>query len=427
MSAFDSELDRLRLREGPQDVDGFAASGEQHFYGDFYRYSSHDVTRGLSLPTSDFGQQAKFDYVPGDCYASQCAETTRGLTLGSDEAYAFERDPWTDSKQSVDYSNKGYGFGGNDIPGNDNPVMDYVPNANPSPDDPIVVNPPSTPDDPHFRLQVTTLYASKSSLPKELWEAVEDFLRRVESSVTKVNRRKCAINADVFEDGVMCSLKIRIYVMGDGRYAIEFQRKGGDSLTFNAAYKKATSFINSQVGDLPEPEIASHATQLPQSSLPRREADSIQVLLDMAATELPRNQAEVATMLAKIAQEDRDRAAVLCSEPAFSALNILLNSDSTEVQYPSAVAFAHLSAMEQAAPFFQVGDICTLLTRVTANDTCDLVKEKLAQAIRQAVHQHRSQLQQNVKDTLRKELGAAVKERMSETAAALLEEARWGL
>lgn len=452
----------------------------QPFYCSGDPFAPGDVSRGLTLPPKDVANQGKpGGYVSGDCYAAaQCGPMRDVVTLesfGATGAYGLgacdgglpppvfvQKGQWTNGYNTNDHiAQQG--------------VDDY--GFNPSQDDLIVVNPPTKPDDPYFELQVTTVYVPDTSPAQEIWSVLSSFLAKREASVTKVNPTKCTMKADVFVDGVMCTLKVRIYSMGN-RYAVEFQRKGGDTLTFNAAYKEASSYMSTQLSDVPEPTVAAHGTPNPASLLPStpwaadgadrswkatpplmevaaapdggedsfKEQDKpIKLLLDLATTgnslsrqdlagvvdqtpdsedvtrgvrtALETAQADAATMFAKISQEDGYDTATLCSAEVVSALQMLLNSESKEVQYPAAVALANSAMLDQAKPYFTEGVVSTLASRVLADDTCTLVKEKVAEAIQNAADRQGLQWQQSVREVVQNKLRTATKDALDTKAA----------
>lgn len=399
---------------------GNQGTSGSHVSGDFYAESPRGPMRGLTL-NSVIGSQGKFGgYMSSDCYA-QCG-SLHDMSMGYGGAGAW---------------NNGY---------NTHKGVDEY-GQNPSQDEGIV-SPPEKPDDPHFELQVTTVYVPATLNPQMIWSVIEGFLKNVESSVTKVNKTKCTIKADVFVDGLMCTLKVRIYSMGDGRYAVEYQRKSGDALTFNAAYTEASSYMSAHLSDIHSPsvaptsmrastgcgsdlddklmtQVADRERQLTAKMAPTPEDsswDSTSMLQDMAKTKDSLSQAEAAMMFAKISQ-DSNRAASLCSKEVVSTLNVLLKDTNKEVQYNAAVALRNIAERQQVQQIFSESDMSTFINRVAAGDTCPLVKEKVAQAIRNMVAQQGSHWQKSVRNALRSKLECVNEELLDESTRNLLKEA----
>lgn len=105
--------------------------------------------------------------------------------------------------------------------------------------------PPSVPTDAFFKFEITTMTAF-SSTPFEIGNDLVSFLhKQTIVSLTKVKRPKFSITADVFGGGSMCTLKIRIYSQVTGRFAIEFQRRSGDSVLFNNTFRKVSRYLAS--------------------------------------------------------------------------------------------------------------------------------------------------------------------------------------
>eukprot|EP00747_Dinoflagellata_sp_TGD_P185253 gnl/TRDRNA2_/TRDRNA2_41698_c0_seq1.p1 gnl/TRDRNA2_/TRDRNA2_41698_c0~~gnl/TRDRNA2_/TRDRNA2_41698_c0_seq1.p1 ORF type:complete len:659 (+),score=115.33 gnl/TRDRNA2_/TRDRNA2_41698_c0_seq1:64-2040(+) len=98
--------------------------------------------------------------------------------------------------------------------------------------------PPRRPQDGLFKLEPTTFHVSANS-PLEVGNHLLFFLATVVgASVRKVDRQKFTIKADVDGAKGTCTLKVRVYAE-DGGYAVEFQRRNGDSMALNLVYQQA--------------------------------------------------------------------------------------------------------------------------------------------------------------------------------------------
>eukprot|EP00438_Fugacium_kawagutii_P025055 Skav209504 [mRNA] locus=scaffold2767:92465:102649:+ [translate_table: standard] len=170
--------------------------------------------------------------------------------------------------------------------------------------------------------------------------------------VSRGRPNKFAVKGDAFVDNVKCSMKIRVYST-EQRYAVEFQKRGGDSVAFNQAFRQAVKFLSSHFTmDSSTKEIPSPCDS-PMSSeadFPSARMDElITPVLHMAGAEqTPWIQAEAATSLADISK-DRSRAtAQLFYEKAFKEIQNLLQSDDADIAYPISRLVSNLAQMTQA-------------------------------------------------------------------------------
>ena len=110
--------------------------------------------------------------------------------------------------------------------------------------------PPNLPD---FALEMTTIYVSRDSGWKLGNEVLSFFAGEKESAATlrKLRRAKFAITIDV-EVWALATIKTRIYAARNGMYAIEMQRRSGDSVTFIHIFRKIARFLR---GRLDEPDL----------------------------------------------------------------------------------------------------------------------------------------------------------------------------
>jgi hypothetical protein len=289
--------------------------------------------------------------------------------------------------------------------------------------------PPSAPADEHWKYTKTTHHV-QTEKPREghkIGNYLLDFLvsKEVESEVIKVrapsdkksresNVPKFSIKADVFIENIMCTIKIRVYKdKRDNWYCVEFQRRRGDCVTFNNAYRRARAYLRVRTGS-PSPMKTDEVEPLQISEyaagLLTQDEIEITPLLDMAGMiHMPTMQADSATALADLAQ-DRKRAALLCTDRAFEQFKSLLHSDQTAVAYPISRTLSSLAERAEAAQHFvKQGILQIILEKVQSKATCALVQNSLVQTLSVAVSQCVSLLSEADVKALLDGLSAAVK------------------
>jgi len=80
--------------------------------------------------------------------------------------------------------------------------------------------------------------------PAKLGNRLIDFLTMAAGAVvTKVNTKKFTIKAEVDGDAGACMLKVRIIDEADGRHAIEFQRRSGESTALHKVFDDALKYF----------------------------------------------------------------------------------------------------------------------------------------------------------------------------------------
>lgn len=249
--------------------------------------------------------------------------------------------------------------------------------------------PPSMPTDSYFKLEVTTVHV-ESVLAFQIGNELLEFLAsKVISSVTKVNRKKFSIKADVFVESVMCTLKIRTYQQDGNKYAVEFQRRSGDCVTFNNAFQQALKFLKSRfpIASSSEQESRPDAFLMPPAPALRGDKAGFLPLLDMAGlVEFPGLQAECASALAQHMAQDGPLAASLCTERAFEEFKKLLQRDETDVAYPTARMLSLLVQLPEATHFFlETGLLPLIVEKVRSKTTSSLVQQELLQVLQAAM------------------------------------------
>mmetsp|Transcript_35818 Transcript_35818/g.83317 ORF Transcript_35818/g.83317 Transcript_35818/m.83317 type:complete len:442 (+) Transcript_35818:93-1418(+) len=271
--------------------------------------------------------------------------------------------------------------------------------------------PPSTPSDPYFKFEATTVHMS-SSQPWDIGNNLLDFLiSKLVASITKVSRAKFAIKADLFVECSMCTVKVRTYKEGLDRYAVEFQRRSGDCVTFNKAFQQATKFLVPRFTPVRSVPEASRDFDSAFARFLRTENEGdVTPLLDMAGlVDLPALQAECAAALEDMAQDPR-AAAALCSDRAFEEFKKLLQNNQTEVAYPTARMLLFLAQCPEAVPRFTDQTLLSMmLDKVQSAATSALVQQQLAQVLCAAITRCAAKLSRQVADHVMSELVRAIK------------------
>jgi len=371
--------------DGAFDPQGIFAGGalDASFPGDFYRVQD-DVTRGITMDAGDLSHmQEPSSKNGGDFYMEP--DVIKGVSMGA----VFDG--------HLDYMGKPEMFGmdaglaatslwGAGSMHANSAVFSLGFERFQESD-----KPPCAPDDTFFQFEATTLFA-KSRSPADIGNSVLDFLAsQVLSSITKVRRHKFAIKADIFVENRKCTLKVRVYSERGEQFAVEFQRRSGDSLAFQSIFCQAKKHIQSSFavvcGGNSDLE-ASREQHDENSAVTESTAGSagLQPLLEMAGCiDTPSLQAEAAVALANTAQ-DRSLARSLCSSEAFTEFLKLLQAESVDVLYPAARLLGSLSELPEAGKFFAEGGILpTMLLKVSCEDACSLVRLQLAEAFCAAV------------------------------------------
>mmetsp|Transcript_77009 Transcript_77009/g.223526 ORF Transcript_77009/g.223526 Transcript_77009/m.223526 type:complete len:494 (+) Transcript_77009:96-1577(+) len=301
--------------------------------------------------------------------------------------------------------------------------------------------PPNVPDPLYSFDESTTLHVSLGvkCAPSRIGNGLLDFLEeRMEASILKVNHTKFAIKADVFADGLVCTVKAKVFHTSGCTYAIELQRRSGDPLTFSRAFKKVAQYFQDELfnilaagseagcinipNDLAAPPV-EHAGQPPSagdgalSSLLKTTAlaehssgevyESQQkhgALLDMAGLqESPSLQADAAVLLLAVAS---DSATVdsLCSDEAFQKIRELLHNSDKEIAYPTSQVLLHLAKLQSAIPWLSNEHLLLSIMRVVSGASCHMVRKELAKVIEAVVQCCRDFMAASSKEQLAKEL-----------------------
>lgn len=196
--------------------------------------------------------------------------------------------------------------------------------------------PLETPPEP-FRLEATTVHVilKVAEQPCELGNRLLEFLHSTSilANITKFTAKKFAIKVEAFVENVMCTLKIRIYKSA-ATYAVEFQRRAGDTVTFSQVYQKARNYLRELFTFEAQPvalPVCSPSQRV--RDLDIQEAD-LTPLLDCAGY-CPDLQAESAVGLAELIQDGRFPCSLL-SRRVLQAIGQLLQNNRADTALPTA-------------------------------------------------------------------------------------------
>lgn len=273
---------------------------------------------------------------------------------------------------------------------------------------------PPMPSHALFGLEVTTFYVPHAA-PWEIGNHVLDLLSSRPSSVRQVCRKRHTIKAVSFLDRAMCTLQVRLYSDPQpGKYAVEFQRLNGDCLAFNHSYQQAAKYMMLHYEALeggPEVFIDFSPPALHMAVGDLTEED-LYPLLDMAgSTEHPSVQAECASSLANIAEQDAHAREYLCNSSSFDEIGKLLDSDDTAVGYPTARLLASLAKCPRATErFASTGLLPKIVDKLRSERICSLVKEELAEVLRLAAELSASALEPGVSQEMLGSIAAVLQD-----------------
>lgn len=212
------------------------------------------------------------------------------------------------------------------------------------------------PEDSFFQLERTTIviYASSAA---SIGNRMLDFLAEDASAhITKVNCIKFTIKAEVCIDGLCCETKVRIYRQSLGQYAVEMQRRGGDSLAFHRLYEWASQCLNSNdMGASVEKDHANVHAMPTFESAPLEECAvaecSLEPLLDLAQSSNVDLQAEALQAMLKAAS-DVNLIVHLCTPHAFCVFQSLMQIVCYSITEPLTNLLCCLAMIPQAGEHF---------------------------------------------------------------------------
>lgn len=282
------------------------------------------------------------------------------------------------------------------------------------------------PEDAFFQLERTTIVVNGASAA-QIGNCLLDFLGvEVDGKITKVNRTKCTIKAEVRVDGLTCMTKLRIYRQGLGQqHVVEMQRRSGDSLAFQRLFRWASDHIssctNSQfVDQLVEPNLSNGANIEPPSFLrapfPDHVADShasVAPLLELveSSDSNQRLQAEAVEGLLLAAQEQPHLAVQLCTPETFLVFQNLLQLMQFSIAEPLCRLLCCLAMVPEAdSKFTDQQMLKSMIATVWSNAAGQIASEQMAQVVCKTLVRHSAEFSHEAKD----ELASALTERLNE-------------
>lgn len=247
-------------------------------------------------------------------------------------------------------------------------------------------SPPLLPTDSGFALsEVTTVYVKDEAA----WCAVNRLLtfltEEVFAHIQKVNRQKFTVKAEVLCQNLTCVIKVRVYRLSLSAHALEFHRRGGDSVAFSGLFRRARVCLCPPAGN--DVQLPPAAPLLPPSAaqLEEEDADSLVTpLIDAAChSDDAGSQASAVAGLAEAAEDAPKR---LCRGDVFTAIRRLVQvrADSFEVSSQVSRLLSKLVSSREADAHLAGKDdgmLCFLLEKVCALTTGQLLRRQLATAL----------------------------------------------
>jgi len=188
-----------------------------------------------------------------------------------------------------------------------------------------------------------------------------DWLDNDTSCIVKVNCLKFSIKADVFVHGMRSLIKIRCYSAEKGRIVLGFQRRAGDCISFNRAYR----LIAQQLTALKRASMDPlDAFELPLALPPTEDAQGdceLGPLADMLASDdMPELQAESLMVLSQKAEETQ-ACAWFCEDKVIDRIVALLQHSRIDIAYPAACCVRALAQQEKASQGATNSDLANAL------------------------------------------------------------------
>lgn len=364
------------------DITDFMGSGPQaspykdkdmSSFGDFYS-GGDPMAHGVPYQPPPLSMCKLGD---GDFYAEQ-DDVYRGIAMGQ-----------APGLPGLDGMHKALG---EDIYGSpsDTSAFSYVGPALPTEKFHVGDVPPDQPKSSHFHFEATTVFIAVDA-PYLLGNGVLDFLgTNIVASVSKINCKKFAIKANCFLDHIMCSLKVRVWKMPEGEFAVEFQRRQGDPFAFGDVYSQACQFLKQRFPTMRGP---SHLPQWLRAPPPLPEAEGcllteadLGALLEMAKMEtFPTLQAEAASSLAKMSCEETSALQILQTKETLDILQKLLGAAEIDIAYSASRVISELSKHEVEGRLVQHGILVAAISMCGAADTAQIVRLELSKAASESV------------------------------------------
>lgn len=340
--------------------------------GDFY-HEPDDVTRGLSLysDAGDYGQiddtwkHAAFGFSELDEFVRHGDAPLLGKAHIGDTETSW-RDPANEHRR--------------DLP------MSRFQDCNEAPHVPV---------DTFFQLEQTTIVVNHVSAA-QIGNCMLDFMgSEATGFITKINPVKFTIKADMALDGCFFATKVRIYRQAFGQYAIEMQRRSGDSVAFLKFYRCASQYVDSCINsdDLARTtELEAPTFEQAPFPVDAGVEASAAPLLDLAESCNPELQAEAVQGLSQLAK-DPNMALELCSSQALMVVQTLLPIVCFRIAEPLSRLLGCLVLLHAAQHHFADQRLLqTMIDNVSAQATGKHASEQLALAVYHATSQQATQL-----------------------------------
>lgn len=246
--------------------------------------------------------------------------------------------------------------------------------------------PPQLPEDSGFALSEATAVRVKDEAAWCAGNRLLTFLsKEVSAHVTKLNRIKFTLKAEVLCEKQTCTVKVRVYRLSLSihtlNFVFEFQRQGGDSFAFSGFLGKARQCLCPAASI--ETELACEKASMlyPPASLQYEDSDCLVTpLVDAACHAGDRSiQASAAAGLAEVAE---DSVKHLCTDTVFTAIQRLMQVDSFEVSSHVSRLLSRLAESREADAYFvREGMLDLLLEKIRALTDGKLLRRRLAEAV----------------------------------------------
>jgi len=282
--------------------------------------------------------------------------------------------------------------------------------------------PPWLPQSELFSLASTTIdvHLGAGSTPAQLGNALLDFFAESRSDamvvlLQKVRPIKFSVKAEVttVSDYLKCCVKARIYRRsGSHQYAIEFQRRAGDIVAFNAIFQNAVQFYKGRGYTLTGPNnsspgpatrhafTTSHAGGFQCLNSPwEPDGFMIEPLLNIAALQdQPEMQAEAGSALARVVRDPAGAKALLQHKNGKDAVQNLLRSEDQETLYSTSQLL--LSMLNcQADDWFADDELWASILRKMSTKTCAFaVRREMEKVVNAAAQHHMDRLTPHTED-----------------------------
>jgi hypothetical protein len=253
------------------------------------------------------------------------------------------------------------------------------------------------PEDEFFQLEQTRIVVSGMSAA-DVGNRMINFLGSEASGlISKVNRKKFTIKAEVCLHGLTCETKVRVYRHAFMQYIVEMQRRSGDTIAFHNLYKWAADRLSPNNLDVASASEAARPAPAPvpevQHLQTAEEEDLLRPLFDLAESSGNRRlQAEAVQGLLQAAS-DVDLLVQMSTPQAFLIYKNLLQLVSYSVLEPLARLLCCLAAVPQAQPqFLDEQLLSAIVDRTFCESTAQATSSEMAQAVSRILTSHAAEV-----------------------------------